>query len=111
MRLGVEVPCPRGGCTLLAALGHEARTDTSDMCPVEEIAERAGFEPVVLRTLDELRRELDRIGVTLNAPRATRSQSARHAAVLGRWPEPPARPLKGEADTDDDETRVDQCGT
>ncbi len=85
-RLGIEVPCPKGGCTLLAALGHEARTDTSEVCPVEEIAERAGFEPVVLRTLDELRRELDRIGVTLSAARATRTQGARHDAALDRWP-------------------------
>ena len=85
-RLGIEVPCPKGGCTLLAALGHEARTDPSEVCPVEEIAERAGFEPVVLRTFDELRREFDRIGVTLSAARATRTRGARHDATLDRWP-------------------------
>lgn len=82
----MDVPCPPGGCTLLAALGHDARTDVSEACPVEAIAERAGFEPVVLRTLDGLRSELDRIGVTLSAARATRTQSARHDAALGRWP-------------------------
>lgn len=88
-RLGVEVTCGQGGCTLLAALGHEPRGDRTELCPVEAIAARAGYEPVVLRTLDELRKELDRVGVSLSATRATRTQHARHAAALVRWPADP----------------------
>jgi hypothetical protein len=85
-RLGEQVPCPRGGCALLRSLGHDARAHSDEACPVELIADRAGFEPVVVRTLDELRRELDRVGVSLSAARAARSHAARHAGTLTRWP-------------------------
>jgi len=87
-RRGFDVDCPDGGCALLVELGLAPAASSHDVCPVEQIAWRAGFDPSVVRTLDELRRELERTGVALSEARATRSRGARHAEALRRWQEP-----------------------
>ena len=88
-RLGSEVPCPAGGCALLVALGYDDAHPATEQCPISAIAERAGSEAIVLRTLDEVRRELDRAGLALSAAHAARSRAGRHEEALRRWP---ARP-------------------
>jgi hypothetical protein len=85
-RLGAEVPCPDGGCRLLTNLDFDLPREHCATCPIEECAEASWFDPTVVRTLDELRRELDRVGTALSAARATRSRSARHDEALRRWP-------------------------
>lgn len=87
-RRGLEVDCPDGGCALLSALGYSSPV-TPDGCPVERIAERAGFAGTVVTTLDELRVELERSGMALSSARAVRSRAARHEAALRRWPPAP----------------------
>jgi hypothetical protein len=86
-RRGFDVDCPEGGCALLVALGFAPAPSPGDTCPIEEIASRAGFDPGVVRTLDELREELERTGTALSFTRAARSRDARHAQALRRWPE------------------------
>ena len=85
-RLGNEVLCPSGGCALLAALGFDDANPATEPCPVDAIAERAGSEPIVVHTLDELRRELERAGLALSTARAVRSRAGRHETALKRWP-------------------------
>jgi hypothetical protein len=84
-RLGAEVPCPDGGCRLLTNLGFDLAREHGDTCPIEECAEASGFDPTVVRALDELRRELDRVETARSAALATRSRSARHDEALPRW--------------------------
>ncbi len=86
-RRGREVECPPGGCALLIALGYEQPSSPDETCPVEAIAQHAGFDASVVRTLDELRAELERSGVTLSLARAYRSRVARHDGAIRRWPE------------------------
>ena len=85
-RLGNDVACPRGGCALLTALGFDDAHPATELCPIDAIAERAGSEPLVVHTLDELRRELERAGPALSAARAVRSRAGRHEDALKRWP-------------------------
>jgi hypothetical protein len=85
-RLGHDAPCPPGGCALLIALGFDDPGTGNERCPVDAIAEAAGGSPAVVQTLDELRRELDRSGLTLAAARAARSRVGRHERTLERWP-------------------------
>lgn len=85
-RLGHDAPCPPGGCALLIALGFGDRGATGERCPVDAIAEDAGGAPIVVQTLDELRRELDRSGLALPAARAARTRAGRHERALDRWP-------------------------
>lgn len=85
-RLGEDAPCPPGGCALLQELGLGAPEGDPAECPVEVIARRSGFEPLVLTSLNELRRELERVGLALAATRAERTRDARHAKALQRWP-------------------------
>ena len=84
-RLGNDVGCPTAGCALLIALGFDGPRPATERCPIDAIAERAGDEPIVARTLDELRRELERAGPALSAARAVRSRSGRHEDALKRW--------------------------
>lgn len=84
---GFDVECPDGGCALLMALGLQPVTDPGETCPVEQIALDAGYDPSVVWTLDELRRELEGRGLALASTRAVRSRDARHASALRRWPE------------------------
>lgn len=56
------------------------------LCPVEAIAARAAYDTTVLKTLDALRRELDRAGAALPLARARRTRADRHEAALERWP-------------------------
>jgi len=85
-RLGSDVLCPSGGCALLVALGFDGAHPATGACPIDAIAERAGSEPLVVHTLDELRRELERAGPALSTARAVRSRVARHEMALKRWP-------------------------
>ena len=85
-RLGHDAPCPRGGCALLIALGFDDPGPASERCPVDAIAGDAGGAPIVVQTLDELRRELDRSGLALPAARAARTRASRHEQTLERWP-------------------------
>jgi hypothetical protein len=85
-RLGHTAACPPGGCALLAALGYDDPGPATHRCPVDAIAEDAGGSPVVVRTLDELRRELERSGLALTTARAARSRASRHEQALERWP-------------------------
>lgn len=57
-KLGYTVSCPAGGCVLLASLGRDLPADGRAICPVEALAH--GDNVVVLWTLDELRREMQR---------------------------------------------------
>lgn len=82
-RLGYTVPCPDGGCALIRALGEELPADCRVICPAEELA-RDGNE-LVLRTLDELRREMEQRTSAWAARRAQPLRSAHHADVLRRW--------------------------
>lgn len=83
-KLGYRVICPKDGCALLRALGEQRPTDDRVSCPVEELA--AGGNALVLRTLDALRRELERHSLHERARRAERSRALRHADTLRRWP-------------------------
>lgn len=85
-RLGHDEPCPPGGCALLIALGFDDSGPAGERCPVDAIAEDAGGAPVVVETLDELRRELGRSGLALPATRAARTRAGRHEQTLERWP-------------------------
>jgi len=83
--LGHEVACPDGGCALLHALGEELPEDRRAICPVDKLAH--GDIDLVLWTLDELRRQMQRDpDGWQNATRAERSRGLRHAAALRRRP-------------------------
>ncbi len=62
-KLGYTVVCPVNGCALLVSLGHELPADSRAVCPIEELAHDDNV--VVLWTLDELRREMQRDADTL----------------------------------------------
>jgi hypothetical protein len=66
-RLGYTVRCPDGGCALLDSLGKELPADRRAVCPVEDLA---GDNVVVLWTMDELRREMQRDAEAVPADRA-----------------------------------------
>jgi hypothetical protein len=85
-RLGNDVVCPSGGCALLTALGFDSAHPATERCAIDAIAERAGSEPLVVHTLEELRRELERAGPALSTARAARSRAGRHETALKRWP-------------------------
>lgn len=57
-RGGGPVPCPPGGCVLGRML-DPGRADVGDPCLVEEIADAAAGNPLVLLGLDRLRQELE----------------------------------------------------
>ncbi len=57
-RGGGSVPCPPGGCVLGRML-DPGRADVGDPCLVEEIADAASGNPLVLFSLDQLREELE----------------------------------------------------
>jgi hypothetical protein len=82
-RLGYAVVCPEGGCALLRALGDELPTDRRAVCPLEERAH--GDNETVLRTLDELRREMQRHPAAFLALRAEATRARRHTDALRRW--------------------------
>ena len=82
-KLGYRVACPESGCALLHALGEELPADRQAVCPVEELAH--GDNDLVLRTLDELRREMQSHFAQLRILRAERSRGTRHANALQRW--------------------------
>ncbi len=58
-RLGVEVPCPIGGCHLARLIGSPMLERPGDPCPVERLALHQPDNPLVLSALDDLRRELE----------------------------------------------------
>ena len=76
-KLGYRVACPADGCALLRALGHELPADPEATCPVEELAH--GGNDLVLRTLDELRNEMQSQFAERQALRAERTRSMPHA--------------------------------
>ena len=76
-KLGYRLACPGDGCALLRALGEELPADPQATCPVEELA--AGDNDLVLRTLDELRREMQSHLAKLRSLRAERTRGIRHA--------------------------------
>ncbi len=82
-KLGYKVACPEGGCSLLRALGESLPADRHAICPVEELAH--GDNDLVLRTLDELRREMQSHFAELRAFGAERTRGTRHADALARW--------------------------
>lgn len=57
-KLGYTVACPASGCALLGALDMVLPADGNAICPVEALAH--GDNVVVLWTLDELRRQMER---------------------------------------------------
>ena len=84
-KLGYGAPCPAGGCALLQALHQELPEDRQTICPVETLAR--GDNDLVLWTLDELRRQMQRDPEGWqSAVRADRSQGLRHAAAQRRRP-------------------------
>jgi hypothetical protein len=85
-RLARDVPCPPGGSALLTALGFDDPGPAGEHCPVDAIAEDARAAPIIVQTLDELRRELDRSGLALPAARGARTRAGRHERTLERWP-------------------------
>jgi hypothetical protein len=82
-RLGHLVECPPGGCALLHALGEQLPSDPRTPCRVERFAH--GDNRFVIRTLDELRREMQGERAAARARTAKSKRVARHAAILRRW--------------------------
>lgn len=81
-KLGYTVECPPEGCSLLHAMGEELPEDDR-VCPIEELAR--GDNAVVLWTLDELRRELQRDPMPAGALRFGQDRGSRHADAMRRW--------------------------
>ncbi len=82
-RLGHHVACPDGGCALLRALGEALPADPGAACPIDELA--GADNELVLRTLDELRRDVERHPEWKRARTATQTRAVRHADTLRRW--------------------------
>lgn len=82
-KLGNDVPCPPGGCALLRSLGEVLPPDAATICPIDELAR--GDNELVLWTLDELRRELERDPRAVGGLRDERNRGSRHADIMRRW--------------------------
>jgi len=85
-RLGLRASCPPGGCRLARELGEPVPEDSAKPCVVERIAgDRAS--PIVLWTLESLRRERDAArAAAQHAPQGETERERRHRAAISRWP-------------------------
>jgi hypothetical protein len=83
--LGSDCPCPPGGCRLAQALDRTAG-QVADPCPIGRIAPPHRSSPLVLHTLDAVRREIEASGEAGEPEgRTLGARRARHAAALARW--------------------------
>lgn len=82
-KLGNEVPCPPGGCALLHALDETLPVHATTICPVDALAH--GDNELVLWTLNELRRELERGPHKVDVHSHEHNRRSRHADIVRRW--------------------------